>query len=148
MARRDAQRKRSGLLARRAVSNVDRRAPVDANALAAASWVREWVRYAHELPETVANLGALIQAPVGDCDDMVTALASLLWRLGYDWPAQRFAIGYRGAYPRHVWLEVRGQEHPGWIPLDPSTWRLEPGESPERLGLFNRVERYNLAELR
>lgn len=145
MAQRDAASKRAGVLARISVSGVARRAPVDANALACCLWVREWLRYAYELPETIADLGALDRVPVGDCDDMVTALAGLLYRLGYHWRSQRYAIGYRNGRPAHVWLEVRGRKGGRWIPLDPSTYRLEPGQSPA--GYFGRVERYNLGEL-
>ena len=145
MARRDAASPRAGVLARLSVSNVARRAHVDANALACCLWVREWLRYAYELPETIADLGALNRVPVGDCDDMVCALAGLLYRLGYHWKGQRFAVGYKGGRPAHVWLEVRRQGHGRWIPLDPTTYRLEPGQSPGHY--FGRVERYNLGEL-
>lgn len=145
MARRDARSKRAGVLARLSVSQVARRAPVDANALACCLWVREWLRYAYELPETIADLGALDRVPVGDCDDMVTALAGLLYRLGYHWRAQRFCIGYKGGRPAHVWLEVRRRGPGPWLPLDPSTYRLEPGQSPGEH--FARVECYNLGEL-
>ena len=143
MARRDAADTQAGVIARLAVSGVERRAPLDANALAAALFVREWIRYARELPETIANIGALCRIPVGDCDDMVTVLAALLFRLGYAWTHQRFAIGWRDGEAVHVWLEVRGQR--GWIPLDPSTWKIEPGQSPATW--FRRVTHHRLSEL-
>ncbi len=146
MAVRDASTKLAGVIARHAVSNVDRRAPIDANALATCHFVRDWLRYARELPETIANLGALDRVPVGDCDDMVTALAALLWRLGYDWHQQRFCIGHKGRHAAHVWLEVKG-EGGRWIPLDPATFKIEPGQSPASRGGFSRVSRHPLRGL-
>ena len=145
IARRDSETSQAGVIARHAVANVERRAPLDANALACCLFVREWVRYARELPETIADLGAISRIPVGDCDDMVTTLAALLYRLGYAWSHQRFAIGHKGKYPAHVWLEVRGER--GWIPLDPATFRLEPNNSPEYIGGFSHVTRHTLREL-
>lgn len=150
MARSDAKSPRAGVIARHSVSRVDRRAPVDANALACCLFVREWLRYAYELPETIATLEALDRVPVGDCDDMVVALAALLHRLGYGWHKQRFGIGYKGRHPAHVWLECRPMDASlpdEWIPLDPSTWRIEPGESPATIGGFSGVEYYNLRGL-
>lgn len=145
IALRDSSRSHAGVIARYAVSNVERRAPTDTNALACCHFVRDWLRYARELPETIADLGALTRVPVGDCDDMVTVLAALLYRLGYPWAHQRFAIGHKGSHPSHVWLEVRGQR--GWIPLDPATFRIEPGRSPERIGGFSHTTRYTLGDL-
>lgn len=145
MAHRDSTSKRAGVIARHAVSNVARRAPLDANALACCLFVRAWLRYARELPETIADMGALSRVPVGDCDDMVTVLAALLYRLGYAWPDQRFVIGHKGGHPAHVWLEVRGQQ--GWIALDPATFKIEPGQSPQHIGGFSHTTRATLREL-
>jgi transglutaminase-like putative cysteine protease len=144
MSRNDAKSIRAAAIARHAVSGVDRRAPIDANALAAAQFVREWIRYSRELPETIANLEALDRIPVGDCDDMVVALSALLWRLGYGWDRQRYGIGHRNGNPVHVWLEARG-ERGDWIPLDPSTWRIDPGEDPADFFPFSSY--YPLASL-
>ncbi len=147
MALRDSQSRHAGVIARHAVSNVDRRAPLDANALAVCHFVREWLRYAHEYPETIADLGALVRVPVGDCDDMVVCLAALLYRIGYEWEHQRFSIGYKGLQPSHVWLEVKAKKGGRWIPLDAATWKIEPGQSPEHVGGFSRVTRHPLRGL-
>lgn len=146
MALRDASSKNAGVIARHAVSLVARRAHTDVNALAVCYFVRDWLRYAREFPETIANMGALVRVPVGDCDDMVTVLAALLYRLGYHWVHQRFAIGHKGSHAAHVWLEVLGQNG-RWIPLDAATFRIEPGTSPERIGGFTRTTRYTLGDL-
>lgn len=146
LARRDSASPMAGAMARHAVSRVDRRAPLDANVLALCRWVRDWVRYTHEQPETISTLSALDSIPAGDCDDMCTALAALSWRIGYGWERQRFGIGWKGRHPTHVWLEVRGKNR-RWIPLDASTWHLEPGQSPAATGRFTRSTYYILAEL-
>jgi len=147
VARRDAIRPIAGVLSRHAVSAVDRRAPIDANALAACLFVRSWLRYAREMPETFASLEALTRLPVGDCDDMAIALSALCWRLGYLWHQQRFLIGWEGERPVHVWLEVRGARG-RWIPLDASTHRIEPGTDPSTIGNFSRVTAYPLELLK
>lgn len=146
MAHRDASSSQAGVIARHSVSNVARRAPTDANAIACCLFVREWLRYARELPETIADMGALVRVPVGDCDDMVTVLAALLYRLGYPWQHQRFAIGHKGSHASHVWLEVLGKQR-RWIPLDAATFRIDPGTSPVAIGGFSRVTRYTLGDL-
>ncbi len=141
-----SRRKLAGVIARHSVAGVERRAHADANAIACCLFVRDWLRYARELPETIADLRALARVPVGDCDDMVVALSALLHRLGYSWRHQRYAIGYKGKRPAHVWLEVLGQQG-RWIPLDPATFRIEPGESPRALGKFTNVRTYNVWSL-
>ncbi|HDZ21924.1 hypothetical protein LCGC14_0784530 [marine sediment metagenome] len=146
LALHDSRSKRAGIIARHSVANVERRAPLDANALACCLFVRDWLRYARELPETIADLGALRRVPVGDCDDMVVALSSLLYRLGYSWPKQRYGIGYKGRSPVHVWNEVLGENH-RWIPLDAATFKLEPGQSPARVGGFTSIRHFNVAGL-
>ncbi len=146
LALHDSRRKLAGVIARHSVAGVERRAHPDANALACCLFVREWLRYAREFPETISDLRALTRVPVGDCDDMVVALSSLLYRLGYHWRAQRFGIGYKGRRPVHVWLEVRGAQG-RWIPLDPATFKIEPGQSPRGAGNFTNVRTYNLGEL-
>ncbi len=146
LAKHDSRKPLAGTMARHAISKVPRRAPLDANLLALSTWVREWIRYTHEQPETLSTLGALQRIPVGDCDDMAIALASLVWRLGYPWRRQRFAVGWKGLHPRHVWLEVLGAGA-RWVPLDPSTWRLEAGQDPRDTGLFSRTTTYNLRGL-
>lgn len=146
LALHDSKSRHAGIIARHSVANVDRRAHIDANALACCLFVRDWLRYARELPETIADLGALRRVPVGDCDDMVVALSSLLYRLGYPWSKQRYAIGYKGQSPVHVWIEVLGDGN-RWIPLDAATFRLEPGQSPARLGAFTSIRRFNVARL-
>ena len=131
-------------VARMAISRVDRRAPLDANALAAASFVRNWIRYCHEWPEYVAGMERLATLRAGDCDDMVTCLAALLIRLGYRPGSLRWVIGWRRGRPVHVWLSVRGKATGQWHPLDPSTWRVEPGQSPAPYGRFGRITRHRL----
>lgn len=81
--------------------------------------VRDGIRYTkdvHEV-ETLASPIKTLEAQVGDCDDMVTLLATLLESVGY---ATRFVVDAY-LHPQvleHVYLEVLvdGQ----WVALDPT----------------------------
>ncbi len=117
-------------LGRLIISQIPRRAPYDANALGLCYFVRDWIRYTHESPETFADLANLVLYPAGDCDDMSIALAALLVRMGYPARHVAFRVGYRRGRGVHVWVSVYSPRVSRWIELDPSTWKLEPGQSP------------------
>ncbi|MEE9197894.1 MAG: hypothetical protein V3U45_07095 [bacterium] len=143
LARSEARKPIALAHARHAISLVDRRAPLDANALACCLYIRQWLRYTHEAPETIADLDCLTRYPAGDCDDMVVALAALLLRLGYGYDGMAWCVGWRGAHPAHVWLAV---DTPRWgvLQLDPSTWRFDPPTPPAPYGRFSSVTTHPL----
>lgn len=126
-------------LARLSVSRVARRAHQDGNALAAAAFVRSLVRYINERPETISTWNALLRLRAGDCDDMSVALVALLLRLGYPPQHIKWAIGWRGPTPDHVWLSVYSPRLRRAIDLDPSTFEVALGSSPAARGRFTRV---------
>lgn len=83
------------------------------------SWVRDSVRYVRDVHEVETLQTPLItwQSRLGDCDDQVTLLASLLESVGY--PTRFVAAGY--AQPgifEHVYLQaLLGVE---WVDMDPT----------------------------
>ena len=131
----------SGVLARLAVSKVDPRATPDANMLAVPLFVRDTIRYAREVPESFAGLEALYQLGAGDCDCMSRAAAAMLIRLGY---RVRWALGWEGAHPTHIWIQAWSDDARQWLDLDPSSWKVEPGQDPQTVRRFDRVTLHNL----
>jgi hypothetical protein len=142
MARNEAGKPIAGALARHAVAHISRGAPLDANALGVGLFVRSWLRYARERPESIADLSALARVPAGDCDDMVVAIAALLFRLDYPWPMQWFGLGWKNGQAVHIWNIVALRDRPGRIALDASTFKVPMGQSPARF--FDRVTVYPL----
>lgn len=86
-------------------------------------WARNDVRFHDEYPQIVASLPRLLDAPVGDCNDLAVATAVLLraarlpvqWALGYDEQGK----------PRHIWTMVKWGDH--WLHVDPSPGAEPPG---------------------
>ena len=134
VARREARTPLAARLARLVVSKVPRTEPYDTNILALGEFVRQWIRYVHEWPETFSSLSALMAHPAGDCDDMVIALAALLRRIGIPFGSMFFVVGFRrtgaGLVAKHVWLCVQSSATRKWYTLDPSTFRLRMGQDP------------------
>lgn len=139
-AREQASGPLSLALARLAISRVDRRAHHDANALAVAHFVRRWVRYTHESPETVCDLERLAVLQAGDCDDMACACAALLLRLGY---RVRFVVGHL-SWPAHIWVQAWSPRLGRWLDLDPSTHRVDPGQSPASVRPFRKLTHHEV----
>ena len=87
------------------------------------SWARRDVRFENEYPQVVASLPRLLDAPVGDCNDLAVATAALLmaarvpvrWALGYD----------KAGKPRHIWTQAKWGDQ--WIHVDPSPGAEPPG---------------------
>lgn len=104
--------------------------------LAAALFVRGAIRYAREAPESFASLEALVRTRAGDCDCMSRAVAALLLRLGY---RARWALGWSGRTPVHVWVQAWSGDASRWVDLDASTFRVDPGTDPRAVRPFDRV---------
>ena len=87
------------------------------------NWARRDIRFHDEWPQVVASLPRLIQAPVGDCNDLALATAALLmaarlpvrWALGFDDEGK----------PRHIWTQVYWGNQ--WLHVDPSPGADPPG---------------------
>lgn len=83
------------------------------------SAVRDGIRYTQDVyaVETLATPDRVLELQIGDCDDMVTLLATLLESIGY---ATRFVVDayLHPEVLEHVYLEVLldGQ----WVALDPT----------------------------
>ena len=86
------------------------------------NWARNDVRFHDEWPQVVASLPKLLQAPVGDCNDLAVAVASLLAAARIP---VRFALGFDDSgRPRHIWAQAYRN---GWIHVDPSPQAPPPG---------------------
>jgi transglutaminase-like putative cysteine protease len=81
-------------------------------------WVRDHVRYVRDVVgvETLCDPRMTLQRMVGDCDDQVTLLCSLLESVGY--PTRFVMAGYNGPDFEHVYCQVlvNGQ----WLDCDPT----------------------------
>lgn len=79
-------------------------------------WARNDVRFQAEAPQVVADLPRLIDAPVGDCNDLAVAVAALAKAGGIPY---RWALGYdQAGEPVHIWAQLL---HGGqWLDVDPS----------------------------
>ena len=87
------------------------------------NWARRDIRFQDEWPQVVSSLPRLIDAPVGDCNDLAVATAVLLRdaRLPVRW-----ALGYDDAgKPRHIWTQVYWAGR--WMHVDPSPGAEPPG---------------------
>jgi transglutaminase-like putative cysteine protease len=76
-------------------------------------------------PITLCVEGAPVCIPIGDCDDFVTALASLCAASGLEVEIVRQIFGE--GHQQHVICEVK-LEDGKWFPLDATTPRFGPGE--------------------
>lgn len=74
---------------------------------------------------TLCVEGAPVCIPIGDCDDMVTALASLCAAAGLEVEVVRQFFGK--GHQQHVICEVKLEDR-SWLPLDSTTHRFGPGE--------------------
>ena len=103
------------------------------------SWARRDVRFQDEYPQVVASLPKLLEAPVGDCNDLAVATAALLssaripvqWALGYDSQGK----------PRHIWTMAKWGDR--WIHVDPSPGADAPGGMPPQSVSNARIERWD-----
>jgi hypothetical protein len=91
-------------------------------------YVRKNVTYAPDAPSTEqiqsASIslcvdGAPICIPIGDCDDLCVALATLIMAAGM-YPVNVIRQFFGSDLQQHVLIEVQ-DENGRWIPLDPST---------------------------
>lgn len=91
--------------------------------LATWNFLRQRIRFHLEGPrEVVADLPRLLDYPVGDCDDLAVAVATL--GLAGKMPA-RFAMGIdTSGSPVHVWTEL--WDGAAWIGVDPHPLMGEP----------------------
>ena len=87
------------------------------------SWARDDVRFHEEFPQVVSDVPRLIDAPVGDCNDLAVAVSALAaaGRVPYRW-----ALGYdQSGEPVHIWAQLL---HEGvWLDVDPSPGAPAPG---------------------
>lgn len=76
----------------------------------------------------------------GDCDDVVTYLAALLWSIGY--PVRFVTISVDGQGPdyRHIYLEAFLSSSGKWMPLEGTARQFPPGWSASA----DRVKTYEL----
>lgn len=91
----------------------------DAEASALFSWVQQSVRYVRDVHEveTLSTPLVTLRGRIGDCDDQVTLLATLLETVGY--PTRFVAAGYyaEGTFD-HVYLQAfLGGD---WVDMDPT----------------------------
>ena len=128
-------------LARQAVRNVAREVPPDGNAFALVEFLRRAIRYTREHPDTVAPLPWLMAFGAGDCDDVATALVSLLIPLGFPREQIRWAVGERPEI-WHLWVKVYSPDAKRWLDLDASSVQLPNGQDPATVGRFTRVTAY------
>lgn len=82
-------------------------------------WVQASVRYVRDVHEveTLSTPLVTLQGRIGDCDDQVTLLASLLESVGY--PTRFVAAGYtEPGYFDHVYMQafLDGE----WVDMDPT----------------------------
>jgi hypothetical protein len=87
------------------------------------NWARDDIRFHREAPQVVADLPRLIDAPVGDCNDLTVAVTALAKAGGVP---VRWALGFdRYGEPKHIWAQLF---HGGqWLDVDPSPGAPEPG---------------------
>jgi len=81
-------------------------------------FVRDQIRYTRDVRgiDTLQEPWVTLADRVGDCDDKVTLLASLLESVGH--PTRAVAVGFSGAPLSHVFLQTRlGND---WISMDPT----------------------------
>ena len=82
-------------------------------------WARRDIRFHDEWPQVVASLPRLLQAPVGDCNDLaIAARLPVRWALGYDDDGK----------PRHIWTQAYYNRQ--WLNVDPSPGADPPGGNP------------------
>lgn len=83
-----------------------------------ADFVRDQIRYTRDVRdvETLHWPTVTLDQGLGDCDDKVTLLASLLESVGH--PTRFVAIGLGGGPLSHVYLETR--IGPRWVGIDPT----------------------------
>jgi transglutaminase-like putative cysteine protease len=87
------------------------------------TWARNDIRFHEERPHVVASLRRLLDAPVGDCNDLTIAVTALAhagrvpvrWALGFD----------RTGEPVHIWAQLMHQGE--WLDVDPSPGAPPPG---------------------
>jgi len=139
LAREGAKTPLASFLSRTGVAGVPGEAPLSDNARALCGLVRHLVRYQTEDPETLVGLEALMWLGAGDCDDVAIVLGALLLRCGVP---LRWAVGWQDGRAAHVWVQANAGD--GWIDLDPSTYRVEPGTSPMRLGELDYLTTHDL----
>lgn len=77
---------------------------------------------------TLCVAGAPVCIPVGDCDDLVVALATLIAALGMEVRVTRQIFG--GDHQQHVLLEVK-DEKGKWIAADPSSKTMPVGRKAQ-----------------
>ena len=89
-------------------------------------WARRDVRFHNEWPQVVSSLSRLLQAPVGDCNDLAVATAALLQAARYP---VRWALGFDDeGKPRHIWTQAYYDGK--WLNVDPSPGADPPGGAP------------------
>jgi len=111
-----------------------------AYAVAIAKWVQAHIQYVRESPEVFQEPSATIAIGYGDCDDMVTVVASLLESLGIEseivgmeWE-HADGRAFQHIFPRAVIPMARGRK---WrIPLDTTLTRpIEDLTDPIKLAI-------------
>jgi len=104
----------------------------DAEIEALFRYVRDEVTFRRDPVDLERVSGAMgtLQSKVGDCDDKVVLLATLLCALGHE---SRFAVVSQGTNGEwdHVYLEIGTKS--GWLPADPTSKSAQLGwETPHR----------------
>lgn len=85
------------------------------------NFVRDTIRYQRDVAgiETLTIPRVTLVREVGDCDDQVTLLCSLLESVGY--PTRFVIAGYSGAEFEHVYCQVFANGE--WVNCDPTEFR-------------------------
>lgn len=91
-------------------------------------WVKQNIRYVQDVRdvETLATPKATLDMRAGDCDEMVTLLATLLEAIGH--PTRYVALGFDHGDYSHVIAETRLGSR--WFALDPSVAGARVGWTP------------------
>lgn len=76
----------------------------------------------------------------GDCDDVVTYIAALLWSIGYQVRFVTISVMGQGPEFRHIYLEAFLSSEGKWMPLEATARQFPPGWSADS----DRIKRYEL----
>jgi len=92
------------------------------------NWVVENIRFVRDINgvETLQKPARTIDLGVGDCDDHVTLISSLLESIGH--PTRFVAVGFYPGEFSHVFAETRIGER--WIPLETTVPGVDIGWYP------------------
>ncbi len=112
-----------------------------AYAVAIAKWVQENIQYVNESPEVFQEPTATLAMGYGDCDDLVTLVASLVESLGIETQI----VGMEWEHPdgrafQHIFaravIPMTGGRGPWYVPLDTTLQRpIEDLTDPIKLAL-------------